>query len=114
MNANLSASNRANARFLVLDRGNGRVALKSVSTGGFVTVKGVGLMSSVRIEPTDGGDASTFQWEDMLRNDLMLMCLANHRYLFAGPFAGSLCSADAVGTRPDRKDGACFTWKVVD
>lgn len=114
MNANIPAGNRASAQFQVLDRGNGRVALKSVSNGGYVTVKGMGLMSSVRIEPQDAGEASTFQWEDMLSNDLMLMSLTNHRYLFADPYAGSLCSADAVGTRPDRKDGACFSWKIVE
>jgi beta-xylosidase len=114
MNANLPANRRASAQFQVVDRGNGRVALKSVLDGGFVTVKGIGLMSSVRIEPNAEGDASTFQWEDMLRDDLMLMSLSNHRYLFADPFAGSLCSADAVGTRPDRKDGACFSWRVVE
>jgi hypothetical protein len=101
-------------QFKVLDRGNGRIAIQSVVDGGFVTVVGKGLMSEVRITPKDAGDASTFQWEDMLRNDLMLMCLSNHRYLFADPFAGSLCSADAVGTRPDRKDGACFSWKIVE
>jgi xylan 1,4-beta-xylosidase len=112
MNAN--QTNKTSAQFMVLDRGNGRVALKSVSNGGFVTVKGLGLMSSVRIEPQDCGDASTFQWEDMLSNDLMLMSLTNHRYIFADPYAGSLCSADAVGTRPDRKDGACFSWKIVE
>jgi len=113
VNANIPAANRTAAQFQVIDRGNGRIALKSVADGGFVTVKGVGLMSSVRIEPVDGGEASTFQWEDMLSNDLMLMSLVNHRYIFADPFAGSLCSADAVGTRPDRKDGACFSWKIV-
>jgi xylan 1,4-beta-xylosidase len=105
---------RSATQFRVLDRGNGRIALQSVADGGFVTVVGMGLMSEVRIVPKDAGDASTFQWEDMLRNDLMLMSLANHRYLFADANAGSLCSADAVGTRPDRKDGACFSWKIVE
>jgi len=114
VNANIPGANRNIAQFQVIDRGNGRIALKSVSDGGFVTVKGVGLMSSVRIEPKDCGEASTFQWEDMLSNDLMLMSLVNHKYLFADPYAGSLCSADAVGTRPDRKDGACFSWKIVE
>ncbi len=100
-------------QFRVLDRGKGSIALQSVVDGGFVTVVGLGLMSEVRIQAQDAGAASTFQWEDMLRDDLMLMSLLNHRYLFADANAGSLCSADAVGTRPDRKDGACFSWKVV-
>lgn len=37
----------------------------------------------------------------------------NTRYLFANPCARSLASADAAGTRPDRRDGARFEWKVV-
>jgi xylan 1,4-beta-xylosidase len=101
------------SQFRVLDRGKGSIALQSVVDGGFVTVVGLGLMSEVRIQPKDAGAASTFQWEDMLRDDLMLMSLLNHRYLFADANAGSLCSADAVGTRPDRKDGACFSWKII-
>lgn len=104
---------RSATQFRVLDRGNGSIALQSVVDVGFVTVLGLGLMSEVRIQPKDAGAASTFQWEDMLRDDLMLMSLLNHRYLFADPNAGSLCSADAVGTKPDRKDGAGFSWKVI-
>jgi beta-xylosidase len=99
--------------FRVLDRGNGRIALQSVVDSGFVTVKSFGEMAEVRIEKEDGGDASTFQWQDMLRGDLMLMSLKTHRYLFADPLAESLCSADAQGARPDRLGGACFTWGVV-
>jgi len=100
--------------FQVIDKGNGRIALKSVSTGGYVTVKGLGLMADVRIEQEDQGESSTFQWQDMLRGDLMLMSVKTHRYLFADPFAGSLTSADAPGTRPDRKDGACFVWRIFE
>lgn len=102
-----------NAQFRVLDRGQGRVALQSVATGRFLTVKGNAGLAEVRFEEEDQGEASTFQWQDMLRGDLMLMSLYNHRYLFADPMAGSLCSADARGARPDRKGGACFVWKVV-
>jgi xylan 1,4-beta-xylosidase len=102
------------SQFRVLDRGQGRIALQSVATGGFVTLKGDGGMAEVRIESTDQGESSTFQWQDMLRGDLMLMSLATHRYLFADPNAGSLCSADAVGARPDRKDGSCFRWEIVE
>ena len=98
----------------MLDRGNGRVALQSVADNGFVTVKGKGGMAEVRIEREEKGDASLFQWEDMLRGDLMLMSLATHRYLFVAPDAGDLCSADSPGTRPDRKDGSCFTWRIAE
>jgi xylan 1,4-beta-xylosidase len=100
--------------FRVLDRGNGRLALQSVATGGYVTVKGEAGLAEVRIEKEEKGDSSLFQWEDMLKEDLMLMSLSNHRYIFADPFARSLCSADSPGTRPDRKDGSCFSWKIVE
>jgi len=101
------------AHFHVLDRGNGRIALQSVTDSGFVTVKGLGGMAEVRIEKEEKGDASLFQWQDMLQGDLMLMSLATHRYLFADPNARSLTSADSPGTRPDRKDGSCFVWKLA-
>ncbi|HEX9653578.1 MAG TPA: glycoside hydrolase 43 family protein [bacterium] len=99
--------------FRVLDRGNGRIALQSVVDGGFVTVIGAGEMAEVRIEKEDKGDASTFQWQDMLRGDLMLMSLKTHRYLYADPFAESLCSADAAGAKSDRKGGECFAWDLT-
>lgn len=78
--------------------------------GCFVSVTGIGGMSEVRIEKNDMGDASTFQWEDMQRGDLMLISLNTHRYLSVEPKAGSPCSADAAGARPDRKGRACFVW----
>lgn len=99
--------------FRVLDRGNGRIALQSVATGGYVTVKGQAGLAEVRIEAEDQGAASTFQWQDMLDGDIMLMSLYNHRYLNVDPGAGSLCSADARGARPDHKGGACFWWEQV-
>jgi hypothetical protein len=49
----------------------------------------------------------------MLKGDLMLMSLYNHRYLSVDPFARSLCYANATNTQPDRKDGACFVWEIV-
>jgi len=71
-------------------------------------------MGEVRIEKDEKGDASTFQWQDMLRGDLMLMSLKTHRYLFVDPSAGSLCSANSAGCRPDRKDGSCFAWTKAE
>ncbi|GAA3920441.1 glycoside hydrolase 43 family protein [Chitinophaga oryziterrae] len=103
-----------NAKFRVVDRGNGRIALQSVANGGWATVTGIGTMAEVRIEKDEKGEDSQFQWQDMLRGDLMLMSLYTHKYLFADPNAKSLCSADAPGTRPDRKDGACFYWTIVE
>lgn len=102
------------SHFKIIDKGNGRIALQSKLDGGFVTVKNVGRMSEVRIEKDELGEASTFQWIDMLKDDLVLLSLKTNRYLFVDPFAGSLCSADSRGTRPDRKDGTCFIWNVLD
>lgn len=101
------------AQFRVIDKGNGRIALQSLVDSGFVTVKGLAGMAEVRIEKNESGEASVFQWQDMLRGDLMLMSLKTHRYLFADPFAKSLTSADSPGTSPDRKDGSCFMWQIV-
>jgi beta-xylosidase len=100
--------------FRVLDRGNSRIALQSVATNGYVSVKGNAGLAEVRIEAEDQGEASTFQWQDMLNGDIMLMSLYNHRYLFVDPGAGSLCSSDARGARPDHKGGACFSWKLPE
>lgn len=102
------------AHFRVLERGKGRITLQSLATGGYVTVKGEGRLAEVRIEAEDKGNASTFQWQDMLKGDIMLMSLYTHRYLFVDPNAHSLCSADARGARPDRKGGACFTWEIKE
>lgn len=102
------------AQFKVIDRGNGRVALQSASGEGFVIVNGLGLMAEVRIEKEEKDDASLFQWQDMLQGDIMLMSLTTHKYLFADPNAKSLTSADSPGTRPDRKDGSCFIWKLAE
>lgn len=101
------------AQFRVIDRGNGRIALQSLTDNGFVTVKGKGGMAEVRIEKEAQGNASVFQWQDMLRGDLMLQSLVTHRYLFSDPHAKNLSAANAAGTRPNRKDGACFAWALV-
>lgn len=101
------------AKFKVLHRGQGRIALRSLTSGGYVTVKGNGGMAEVRIEQDDQGNASTFQWIEMIGGDLMLLSLYNHRYLNIDPGAGSLCAADARGARPDHREGACFSWKVI-
>lgn len=114
VSANNKQAQGNSRKFRVVDRGNGRIALQSVADGGWVTVKGAAGMAEVRIEQKEQGEASLFQWQDMLRDDLMLMSLVTHRYLFADPHAKSLCSADAPGTRPDRKDGACFVWEVIE
>jgi beta-xylosidase len=104
-----------NSKFRVIGKGHGRIALLSVVDSSWVTMKGLGGMAEVRLEKLVKDERPTmFQWQDMLRGDLMLMSLFTHRYLFADPQARSLTSADAPGTRPDRKDGACFSWIVIE
>lgn len=100
--------------FRVLDRGEGRIALQSVATGGYLTVKGKAGLAEVRIEAGDQGLASTFQWEDTLLGDIMLLSLYNHRYVMVDPYARSLCAADARGARPDHRAGACFWWEWLE
>ena len=114
VNSNNSFAEGKTTHFKVLDRGKGRIALQSVLTDGFVTVKGNGGLAEVRIEPKDQGEASTFQWQEMPNGDIMLNSLYNHRYLFVDPNAGSLCSADARGARPDHKGGACFRLGILE
>ena len=70
-----------------------------------VTVENLGGMGEVRGRPAG---ATMFQWQDMLRGDLMLMSLANHRYLLAQPRAKSLCAAEAPGATAACFNGTCF------
>ena len=97
-------------RFRVHDRGQGRVALEAMDGSGFITVVGLGLSGDVRLckQETDG---SLFQWQDMLRGQCMLLSLKNHRYVAIDPHTGEPYSAESPGARPDRKDGAVFTWR---
>lgn len=102
------------ALFKVVNRGKGRVALRSVIDNKYVTVTGKGLMAEVRFQAEDGGDASTFQWIDMLRDDLMLLSLKTNRYINTDPSTSHPYSADAPGAAPNRKGGAVFTWEIVE
>jgi beta-xylosidase len=106
----------AAAKFRVVDRGQGRIALESTAEqeGKFVSVSASGEEGKVMLQPGPAGEAATFQWIDLQRGDLQLMSLMTNRYLFADPHAPGTVSADAVGPRPDRKGGACFKWKLVE
>jgi xylan 1,4-beta-xylosidase len=97
------------ARFRVLDRGRGRVALEVMDGRGFLTVVGAGLSADVRLCPQES-DGSLFQWQDMLRDQCMLLSLQTHRYVGLDPATGEPYSADWPGTRPDRKDGTVLAW----
>jgi len=97
------------ARFRVLDRGQGRVALEATDGRGFVTVVGLGLSGDVRLaSPETAG--SLFQWQDLLRGQCMLLSLKTHRYVGLDPLTGEPYSAESPGARPDRKDGAVLVW----
>lgn len=103
----------AAARFRVLDRGRGRIALRAEDGSGLVTVTGAGGLGDVRLLKTPEGPASIFQWQDLLRDEVMLLSLATHRHIHAEPRSGGLASADSPGTRPGKNDGTCFRWAVA-
>jgi len=98
--------------FQVVDRGRGRISLQAKS-GQYVSVGGTGKSGEVTLKAVAApGDAETFQWVDLLRGDTLFLSLATHRYILAPKTAGAV-SADYQGPAPDRKDGSCFSWKVV-
>jgi beta-xylosidase len=100
------------ARYRVLDRGTGRVALESCDGHGYVSVVGEGLSADVRLLPGES-EASLFQWQDLLRGEFMLLSLKTHRYVGTDPVTGEPYAADWAGTHPDRKSGTVFHWDEV-
>ncbi|WP_448657718.1 family 43 glycosylhydrolase [Sphingomonas sp. CJ99] len=100
-------------RFRVLDRGQGRVALQSVSTGRFLTVTGAGLAADVRLTEAESS-TGLFQWQDMLRGQFMLLSLATNRYVGLSPGTGNPYAADLPGASPDRRNGAVMHWQAAD
>jgi xylan 1,4-beta-xylosidase len=109
-----------NRRFKIIDCGNGCVALQatggryvSVSTDGSVSLKAIA--SHVDTENNTAiSAAEKFLWVNLLRGHVMLMSMTNHRYLFSKPDVAGPVTANATGPKPDRKDGACFTWKTAE
>lgn len=101
-----------NSRFLVVDLGLGRVALKATN-GRFVSASEdkVSLKDLAGEKP---GTAESFQWINLMRGDTMFMSLVNHRYLETKPNEPGPVTATATGPRPARKGGACFKWKAVE
>ena len=108
---NASGADGRNIRFKVVDMGKGRVALKAAN-GRFISAgkDGVSLKALAGKRP---GVAESFQWINLMRGDTMLMSLSNHRYLVTQPNSPGAVKVTATGPRPDRKDGACFKWKVI-
>jgi xylan 1,4-beta-xylosidase len=101
-----------NVQFKVVDLGKGRVALKALN-GWFVSAA-EDRVSFKDLAERAPGDAESFQWVNLMRGDTMLMSLVNHRYLATKPNDPGPVMVSATGPRPDRKDGACFKWKVVE
>jgi hypothetical protein len=93
-------------KFEVIDRGLGRVALKTAK--GFLSAGASGAATLSKGEP---GDAETFQWTETLYGDLNLLSLATHRHLRVDASKNS-AFADSPGPKPDRLDGSCFEWSA--
>jgi beta-xylosidase len=99
----------ATSEFRVVDRGQGRVALRT--RGGHVSVVTDGGASRVVVRPGAPGEAETFQWVETPYGDVALLSLATHRYLRLDPTDGTL-SADHPGPEPGRGDGSQLVWRV--
>ena len=97
--------------FRVVDQRRGRIALRTAG-GQFVSVGAAGKAGDVTLKAGKPGDAETFQWVDLQRGETLLLSLATHRYIVA-PKAPGAVGADRAGPAPDRRDGSCFSWKVV-
>ncbi len=99
-------------QFHVIDRGQGQVILQAMNGTGYVTVVGAGLSADVRLTK-DEHEASLFVWQDMLRNECMLLSLKTQRYVGLEPTTGEPYSADFTGTTPNRRNGTVFRWEEV-
>ena len=99
-------------KFKVIDCGQGKVALQCAD-GRYVKVYGDGLPGDVRFTD-DKLKADTFLWQDFLDHDFMLLSMKNHKYLGKSPTTGSSYSCDYAGSDPARKNGAVFTYEVVE
>ena len=87
-----------NARFRVIDRGLGRVALQAMD--GRYASASAGGVTWKPVESSNLTDAETFQWVNLLRGHTMLMSLANHQYLHVKPQLPGPATASAIGPRP--------------
>lgn len=98
-----------NCKFEVLDRGNGKVALKALNGTGYMTVAGLGMSGDLRLSEEETDDC-LFMWQDMLNGQCMLMSLKTHRYVGIDPASGETYAADWPGTSASRRGGTVFTW----
>jgi xylan 1,4-beta-xylosidase len=95
-------------RFIVVDRGLGRVALRAAT--GYVSITTVSdSTSAVAARTGPPGDSETFQWIETPYGDLTLMSLSTHRYLRIER-DGRLTS-DSRGPSPDPAEGTDLRWR---
>ena len=99
-------------KFVVEDRGQGKVALKAAD-GRYVYIAGAGLSGDVRLTSV-ASKAEEFVWQDMLYNHCMLLSLKTQRYVGKHPKDGSPYSADFQGADAGMKNGCVFSWEVVE
>ncbi len=99
--------------FRVLDRGQGKVVFEALDGSGFLTIVGEGLSGDVRMFEKES-DGSLFLWQDMLRNQCMLLSLKTSRYVGVDSQTGEPYSADWPGSNTTRSNGTVFEWKTVD
>ena len=91
--------------FAVVDRGLGRISLRSKA--GFVSIDPSGAVT-LRSGPAEHSE--TFQWIETFTGDLVLMSLSTNRYLRIDSQHGRLL-ADSPGPQPDGRDGVRFDWE---
>jgi beta-xylosidase len=95
------------ARFRIVDRGQGRVAL--ALAGGHLSINATG---DAWVKPGAPGTGETFHWMETIYGEPMLMSLATDRYLTVDPASGQV-SATSSGARPDLEDHARFVVTEV-
>jgi hypothetical protein len=93
----------AGTRFKVVDAGLGRVFL--AANGQHLSVSPTGAVSMREARTT----AESFQWIETPTGELVLMSLANHRFLRIDPMTGTVV-VDSPGPQSDGKDGVRFDW----
>lgn len=101
------------SQFRVIDKGQGKVALEAMNGSGYLTVVGEGLSADVRFLK-QASEGSLIMWQDMLRNQCMLLSLHTNRFIGIYPTTGAPYSADLPGATPDRKNGCVFQWEIVE
>ncbi|HEU4996779.1 MAG TPA: glycoside hydrolase 43 family protein [Gemmatimonadaceae bacterium] len=96
--------------FTVIDRGLGRIALRTPS--GFVSVAADSSKSLMLVRRAVPSIAETFQWIETPYGDVSLLSLATSRYVRLNSDAGTI-AANHQGPEPGRADGAQFGLDVT-